>query len=153
MKKKIALLMIFLLLLITACDYNGNESNENTTEEPTHTIAGISEESENAAVDSEATSAETVNESGSSEDVTPEFKAAMDSYEAFFDEYISFMNKYKESGYDASMLTDYTNYMNSYTETMKKISEIDTDSLSTADMLYYSEVNFRISSKLAEISL
>ena len=151
MKKKIALLMVFMLLLITACDNSGDEGNKNTTEEPMYTVTSIPEDSESAA-DSGVTSAETVNESGLSEDVTPEFKAAMDSYEAFFDEYISFMNKYKESGYDASMLTDYTNYMNSYTETMKKISEIDTDSLSTADMLYYSEVNFRISSKLSEVS-
>ncbi len=35
-------------------------------------------------------------------------KASMDSYEQFFDQYVEFMKKYKDSGDSISMLADYT---------------------------------------------
>ncbi len=83
--------------------------------------------------------------------VTPEFKEAMDSYEAFFDEYVDFMKAYQESGDAASMLAQYSDYMAQYSETMQKINGIDSDSLSEADALYYAEVSARIASKTAEL--
>ena len=39
--------------------------------------------------------------------VTPEFKAAMDSYEEFCDEYVAFMQKYQDSDDQMSMMTDF----------------------------------------------
>ena len=68
--------------------------------------------------------------------VTPEFKEAMDSYGAFFDEYVAFMKEYRESGNPASMMAEYGTYMQQYAETMSAISEIDKDTLSEADALY-----------------
>ncbi|MGC6174222.1 DUF6591 domain-containing protein [Lacrimispora sp. 38-1] len=81
--------------------------------------------------------------------ISPEFKAAMDSYEEFFDEYIAFMKKYKESTDQASMITDYTNYMKKYTELMGKMNELNNDQLSTEEAAYYVEVSARITQKLA----
>lgn len=78
--------------------------------------------------------------------VTPEFKEAMDSYEAFFDE---FMKEYRESGNPASMMAEYGTYMQQYAETMSAISEIDKDTLSEADALYLAEVSGRIATKTA----
>ena len=41
-----------------------------------------------------------------------EFKAAMDSYEAFIDEYVAFMKKYEKSdGTDPQMIADYGKYI------------------------------------------
>ncbi|MGN0612531.1 MAG: DUF6591 domain-containing protein [Porcipelethomonas sp.] len=82
--------------------------------------------------------------------VSPEFKATMDSYEEFFDEYISFMKKYSESNYSLDMLEDYTDYMGKYAEMFKKLDEIDEDELSESDYLYYIEVQSRITQKLLE---
>ena len=56
--------------------------------------------------------------------VDADFKKMMDSYEDFFDEYIEFM---------------------------KKLNDVDTDNLSTADAAYYTKVQARIVKKLAEI--
>lgn len=81
--------------------------------------------------------------------VNEEFKSAMDSYEKFFDEYIGFMDKYSNSSDTSSMITDYTNYMTQYTDTMKKMSEINTDNLSSEELIYYTEVTTRINQKLA----
>lgn len=80
--------------------------------------------------------------------VSAEFKEVMDSYEAFFDEYAAFMENYKNAGNPTSMMMDYLSFLTRYAEAMQKLDEIDTDSLSTADMAYYTQVMLRISAKL-----
>lgn len=85
--------------------------------------------------------------------VTPEFKAAMDSYEAFFDEYIDFMNKYKTSDDSLSMLGEYAEYMKRYAEMAEKMEAIEDQELSDADSLYYLEVTNRIEEKLYKAAL
>ena len=85
-------------------------------------------------------------------DVSPEFKSAMDNYEKFIDEYIAFMEKYKNSDNPIDMLSDYNDYMNKYTETIKKLDEINQDELSPADYAYFLEVNTRITQKLLDMS-
>ena len=85
--------------------------------------------------------------------VTPSFKEAMDSYEAFFDEYIAFMKKADESDDPAALLTETASYMTRYAETMEKMDEIDEDALSDADLAYYLEVHGRIMQKLSTAGL
>ena len=81
-----------------------------------------------------------------------DFKASMDSYEQFFDQYVEFMKKYKDSGDSISMLADYTKMMQQYTDTMNKLNAIDQNSLSAADEAYYLEVMGRITQKLASVA-
>ena len=88
-----------------------------------------------------------------SEGVSAEFKAAMDSYEAFFIKYVDFMKKYKESNNDVGMLIDYTSMMAQYVDTISKMEAIDDSNLSTADAAYHLKVTARIYKKLAEIAL
>ena len=99
-------------------------------------------------------STENSSEEISSNGIRQEFKDAMDSYEAFFDEYIAFMNKYNESDTDdmLEMMNDYTSYMTQYAETMEKLESVDTDELTAEEALYYTEVFSRITSKLLEIA-
>lgn len=79
---------------------------------------------------------------------TATFKETMDAYEAFFDEYIAFMEKYESSSDTLSMLADYSNFMTRYLEAMEKLGEIDTTKLSASDYKYYFEVLTRINRKL-----
>lgn len=97
----------------------------------------------------ESTSADTSKASDSKE-VSPELKDALDSYEAFIDEYIEFMGTYNGSDDPLSMLSAYTDYMQKYTDMAKKMDEIDEDSLSGADYQYYLEVQTRVSGKLLD---
>lgn len=83
--------------------------------------------------------------------VTPSFKEMMDSYEAFFDEYIAFMKKYEENPSDLSMISEYADYLTKYSDYISKLNEIDEDKLTPADLAYYTEVNARIMKKLSEI--
>lgn len=78
--------------------------------------------------------------------VTPEFKATMDSYEAFIDKYVEFMKNYDTM--DTSQMLQYLSILSEYTDFAKKIDAIDEDSLSDADYAYYLEVTTRVSQKL-----
>lgn len=100
----------------------------------------------------ETESAETETPAQESDDIDPEFKEAMDSYEAFFDEYCEFMEKYSETDDTTGMLADYADYMTKYAEMMEKMNAIDQDELSTAETAYYVEVTTRITQKLAEVA-
>lgn len=83
----------------------------------------------------------------------PEFKEAMDTYEAFFDEYIAFMKKYAESdGTDLTLLSDYADYMSKYAETMEAFEAWENKDLNTAETAYYIEVQTRISQKLLQVA-
>lgn len=79
------------------------------------------------------------------------FREAMDSYEAFFDEYIEFMKKFESTDDPSTLLGAYADYMHQYSETMQKLDDIDEDSLSDDDYAYYIEVHTRILEKLAEL--
>lgn len=99
----------------------------------------------------EAATDEPQNDSSSSANgIRTEFKEVMDSYEKFFDEYVAFMQKYKDNGYPISMLNDYSEMMTQYTEAMADLEEIDEGDLSTEEALYYSQVMSRITQKLLE---
>ncbi len=82
--------------------------------------------------------------------VSPEFKATMDSYEAFFDEYITFMKAMSDDPNNTAMLLKYATMMMQYTETMEKLDAIDESKLSPADDAYYIEVMARIEVKLLQ---
>lgn len=107
----------------------------------------------NEETDQESAETESTDDTITSSEVTPEFKQAMDEYEAFFDEYVDFMNTYASSTDQMSMMADYQDYMTQYTETMEAMDEIDTSTLSDADLAYYTEVSGRISQKLLEIAM
>ena len=77
----------------------------------------------------------------------------MDEYEAFFDSYVEFMDKYKNADPTDSLtlLADYTKYMQEYTETMEALEKIEDDEdLSNEELVYYTEVMGRINTKLAK---
>ena len=85
-----------------------------------------------------------------SDGVTPEFKEAMDSYEAFFDEYCDFMQTMADDPTDMTVLLRYADFMSQYADTMEKLDAIDETELSPADDAYYIEVMARINVKLLE---
>ena len=82
--------------------------------------------------------------------IRPEFKEAMDSYEAFFDEYIEFLESYDAN--DMSMLLEYTSFLSQYSETMGKLEDIDESELSPEEDAYYLEVMLRIDQKLITVA-
>lgn len=93
------------------------------------------------------------NDSDSSSNIDPDFKAAVDSYEEFMNDYVDFMKKYKESdGSDLSLISDYADMMSKYSQYAEDFKELDDGSLTTAEAAYYMEVQSRVSQKLLEIA-
>lgn len=82
--------------------------------------------------------------------IRPEIKEAIDSYEAFVDEYVKFMKKYNNSGDSLSMLGDYLDYTEKSLKMSKEFEEIADKELTDAEALYYSDVLLRCSQKMLE---
>lgn len=79
--------------------------------------------------------------------VSAEFKNTMDEYEAFFDDYVEFMQMYKESN-DVAMMGKYAEMMNQAVVSMQALENMDTESMTVAEQAYYIEVMARIEKKL-----
>lgn len=156
LKKILAMLLAFVMMLsLTACggnkpaepDDDGNRQ-ERVTEEPKKTA-----EPEKTAEPKETEEpAETEEPTEEPEEVSADFKAAMDKYEAFIDEYVTFIKKYEEEGRPLSMLSEYTELMTQYTEFAETMAAYNGDNLSAADYAYYIEVMGRVSQKLLELT-
>lgn len=82
--------------------------------------------------------------------VRPEIKEAIDSYEAFFNEYVDFMNKYNNTDDVSSLMSDYASYMSRYTDVMSKLDALETE-LNADELAYYSAAMARINEKIATI--
>jgi len=95
---------------------------------------------------------ETKADTGASDEVTPEFKELMDSYEAFVDEYCEFMEEYADSDDITGMMGEYTEYMQKLADYTEKLDAYDEDDMSDADLSYYLEVTNRCNQKLLEVA-
>ena len=84
--------------------------------------------------------------------IRPEFKEAMDAYEAFYDEYCEFMKQYKENPYDFSLLAKYTEMMKKTVEINESFEEWDEEEMNNAEIKYYLEVNNRVMQKLIDVA-
>lgn len=125
--------------------------DSNDSAEP-ETADKASDSSETTQAESEEPTEKSSDGNTALGEVTPDFKKAMDEYEAFFDEYLAFMEKYeKSSDLSPEMLEDFSTYMERYNQTMEALDAIDEDSLSPADYAYYTEVMLRINKKIASM--
>lgn len=80
----------------------------------------------------------------------PEFKEAMDAYEAFYDEYCELLVEYSENPMDLTLLDKYTDMLNKASEMDEKFEAWDEDELNDAELKYYLDVNNRVMKKLLD---
>lgn len=159
MKKLVALFLAALLVLsMAACgdtektdtnawedfEFPTNSVKEDVTEEPEETEAIVETEEE------EATQEETTAAAGG---MRPEFKEAMDAYEAFYDEYCDFMKKYQANPSDLSLLTEYSSMMTEAADMSEAFAQWDQDEMNSEELKYYLEVSSRVTKKLADVAM
>ena len=84
------------------------------------------------------------------DEIRPEVKEFLDAYETCMDEYVDFMEKYRNADPTStvSMMGDYYSILARYTEFAEKIDAFDESELNHAEMAYYLEVTGRVSQKL-----
>ena len=123
--------------------YEDTDNNNDTNSEET---PATEEESEEISVpESEDTSSYDDNE------LSTDFKEAMDSYEKFMNEHIDFMKEYQESdGTDMSLLSEYSEYMNKYTKVCEDFADWEDKDMNSSETAYYVEVQTRVNQKLLE---
>ena len=85
--------------------------------------------------------------------VSDDFKAMMDAYEEFIDEYIAFMNKYNQNPSDMELMSEYFDFMTKYAEYADKIAKLEDSEMTDEEAAYYLEVTTRVANKLAQASL
>lgn len=150
--KKIFIMMFALVIVfsLAACgdksstpDSDTQIENRADNEAETNTQANIDDADDTDNIKTEDTT---------SNDIDSDFRAMMDSYENFVDEYVSFCKPYEASDNALSMVSDYMEMMSKYAEWAETIATIDEESLSDSDCLYYSEVMLRCSAKLMTVA-
>lgn len=103
-------------------------------------------------VPADTTDPSTASEAPASGTGTADVRATIDAYEAFMDDYIAFMTKYRDEGNPVSMLADYTAMVARYTDAVSEIDSMDENSMSAEDWAYYLEVVNRVNQKLLDAS-
>ena len=90
-------------------------------------------------------------EPAASTGIRPEFKEAMDSYEAFYKEYCSFMKQYADNPTDLSLLGKYADMLTRLEEMDRKFEAWNEDELSSEELKYYLDVNSRVQKMLSDL--
>ena len=85
--------------------------------------------------------------------IRPEFKKSMESYEAFFDEYIEFMESFKKDSSNLSMLAKYVDFITKYEKAMSEMEAINESELSDAEDKLFLETQLRINNKLTKAAI
>lgn len=139
-----ALLVLTMLATLCAC---GTEEAETFVEKTVEAIEEATEIVEEAPVE-EAPVEEAPAENG----IRPEFKEAMDAYEAFYDEYCAFMKKYMANPTDLSLLGEYSGMMQEALDVDEAFARWESEDMNSAELSYYLEVTGRVSQKLLDVA-
>ena len=125
-----------------------NKTSDSQTIEVTSTPEPTQE-----PVDEEVFNNDESDDNSLEEGIRPEFKEAMDAYEAFFREYVDFMKRYMDADADEmiDMLAEYTDYLTKYAKAMEEFEALEDDEMSFEESMYYIDVTYRITDMLWEI--
>ena len=89
-------------------------------------------------------------ESTNIDGIRPEFREAMNAYEAFYDEYCDFMKKYSENPTNLKLLAQYVDMMSKAEKTNKAFENWDEKEMNNEELKYYLEVNNRVMQKILD---
>ena len=87
-----------------------------------------------------------------SSNIRPNIKQAIDNYETFMDEFISFMTKYSNSKGNPSieLLKDYSEYWKKYYIALESFEDIKDTDLNDNESKYWFKVQLRVNQKLTD---
>jgi len=148
-------LVVFVLIcsIITHFIGGSSSSTSNFSASSSSKISASSNQPELKPSSSSSQSQASEVEVRSNNTVDPKLKRFLDEYEAFFDEYIDFMEKLDSAdASDMTWLNEYAEYMDKYSDYMSALEAYDTETMSDADAAYYFEVTTRVSTKLLNIA-
>ncbi len=121
-------------------------------DEESNTVDTSTESSTEETPMEDNTVTESKKDTSNDESIDPDFKAAMDSYETFMNEYVSFMKKYSANPTDISLIADYADYMSKYSDFVEDFEAWEDEELNNEELAYYVDVQARVSKKLLEVA-
>lgn len=159
---KLLILVIIILACLRACGGGSRKPEpvpvtpavveEETPAQQEEPEAELPEEPEEAEEEPEPAEEEPEEQkSAPASGMRPEFKEAMDSYEAFYDEYIAFMKTYQDNPSDLKLLAQYADMVKQEAEMTRKFEAWDEDDMTDEELEYYLDVNLRIEKKLLDV--
>lgn len=162
MKKVMALLMVAAMLLtLAACGVEQtteNQNNDKAKTEDNSILAESNEENDQNSTSQETEvdaaterSENTADTNAALNGIRPEFKEAMDAYEAFYDEYCDILQKYYNNPSDMALLVEYSNLMAKAVEMDEAFTKWESEDMSNEELKYYLEVNNRVMQKMVDI--
>lgn len=81
----------------------------------------------------------------------PEFKEAMDAYEAFYEEYCDFFTEYEKDPTDLTLITKYGELMEKALEAEEAFAAWEEDELNDQELKYYLDVSNRVMQKMVDV--
>ena len=146
----ILLCMVFVLCACTEKNAPPEKTEDQLKEEIKQEILDELDKEKDAGIQKTDEAEEAKSVTGTGDEIRPEVKEFLDSYEEFMDEYVEFMNMYKTGSPNEiiNLLGQYSEIMKKYVEFNEALDEFDTSSLNNAEMAYYIEVTSRVSQKL-----
>lgn len=161
MKKQISLLFaIVLLVSLCACGTKGADSAPTGVADAAASRAASADtaqpqesEAPPEPVEVEPTEAPAgiANEAEASSAIRPEFKNAMDSYEAFYTDYCAMLEKYMQNPTDLTLLAQYSQLMSQAVEMDEAFNAWNSADLNNEELKYYLDVNNRVLKLLADM--
>lgn len=149
--RRICFLVLAIVISVLCCAC-GVKKQPVVTASPTATIPTTVSTTEQKQTKQETPAAsQKPTEEKASTGIRPEFKEAMDSYEAFYDEYCAFMEEYKEDSLNLSLLAKYADMIAKAAKMEEKFKAWDNGTLSNEELKYYLDVMNRIQKRLIDL--
>ena len=153
-----ALLISAMLFSFAGCEMRKPAHTTPSSEEVSSTdfgeITTITNDTSESTETEKPTESEKLTESSQSEKtvgIRPEFKEAMDSYEAFYTEYCRVLKEYSKNPTDLGLLSDYNNLLLKAADVDQAFEAWDESELSDEELQYYLAVNSRVIKMLSEV--
>ena len=153
MKKYLALILIVAMTLcLAACDLDLDLDKDPSTSLVEPTKGNSKEPTKNDEIEVDTPTESTASNNATTTGIRPEFKEAMDAYEAFYDEYCDILKKYYANPTDMSLLTEYTELMKKAVDVDSAFAKWENENLNNEELKYYLDVNNRVMKKLLDVT-
>ena len=148
--KKVLAMLIALTMILCMVSCAGTPDTQTETEKITETNAPATETPETEEPETEVpVTEEPETEAPETTENSYDWRQFLKDYEAWVDDYITFMDKYNANPTDLTLLSDYSKMMTEYAEWSTKVDEMD-DDLSDSEAIEYATELSRIAAKLAD---
>lgn len=153
MKKwiKRIVLIVIAIAVINAVFSNNKPTRTNVNPSVTHTATAKplpTKSPEQTPAENALSTPQPAGSTAPASGIRPEFKAAMDSYESFFNRCADIMMAYANNPSDMGLMMQYLDMMSQYEDALNAIDSVNEADLTNEELAYYLQVTANIEQKM-----